>query len=306
MKFDRDAIELIAAQVAFRCTMPTKLDNRTFVAFFGVDSFTMTTLWDQCDRPPKTHPKHLMWTLMEFKLYCPDDVMVVLCDCSRNTWSKWVGLWTEALANYSTKVILWQNRFRNMPAGDVWCLVSVDGTDFKMCEPSPFHKAWMSPKFGGAALKYEVAISIYSGDIVWVYGPHMGSKNDVKVFNEGLSNMLEDGEMAETDTGYWMAATGQRRTPKECEDLKEYIEKSGIRARHETVNHRFKVFGILKQEFRKRDRTEHGRIFKAIAGIVQLDISLGKVPFSQRPTTNKKSKYYTSNINIGKKEKSCI
>jgi hypothetical protein len=53
----------------------------------------------------------------------------------------------------------------------------VDGTDFKAQEPYPFNRKWMSHKYKGAALKYEVAISIFSGDIVWIYGPvHLSVK----------------------------------------------------------------------------------------------------------------------------------
>jgi hypothetical protein len=128
-------------------------------------------LWDRCDRPPKTQPKHLIWTLMYPKLYCPDDVMAILCDCAKNTFNKWVWQWIKSIAKFSSRVILWENRNRNVPEG-VWCRVSVDGTDFQMQEPFPFNKGWMSHKFMGAALKYEVCVSIYSGDIVWIHGPH--------------------------------------------------------------------------------------------------------------------------------------
>jgi hypothetical protein len=47
--------------------------------------------------------------------------------------------------------------------------VSVDGTDFRINQPTPFWKGWYSHKFKSAGVHYEVAISIQSGDILWIH-----------------------------------------------------------------------------------------------------------------------------------------
>lgn len=60
----------------------------------------------------------------------------------------------------------------------------------------------MSHKFKGSALKCEVAVSIFSGDIVWICGPHRGSKHDPIIFREALKRLLDEGEMAEADQGH--------------------------------------------------------------------------------------------------------
>ena len=88
-----------------------------------------------------------------------------------------------------------------MPVNAI-CCVSLDGTDFKTQEPTPFNKQWMSVKYKGSALKYEVAISIFSGDIVWINGPHRGGKHDLTIFREKLRKLLAKGEMVEADAGY--------------------------------------------------------------------------------------------------------
>ena len=44
--------------------------------------------------------------------------------------------------------------------------VSVDGTDFCIQQPRPFNKMWYSHKFNGPVLRYGVAISVKSVDIV--------------------------------------------------------------------------------------------------------------------------------------------
>jgi len=79
------------------------------------------------------------------------------------------------------------------------CCISVDGTDFKTQEPHPFNKKWMLAKYKGSALKYEVAISIFSGDIVWINDPHRGGKHDLTIFRESLMQLLEEGELVEAD-----------------------------------------------------------------------------------------------------------
>ena len=49
-------------------------------------------------------------------------------------------------------------------------LVSIDGVDFRIMEPSPFSPKWFSHKFRGPGIRYELAICIRTGDIVWTYG----------------------------------------------------------------------------------------------------------------------------------------
>lgn len=61
--------------------------------------------------------------------------------------------------------------------------ISVDGTDFKICEPMPFDTKWYSYKFNGAGLRYEVNICIDTGLIVWLHGPFKyGQFNDLRIF----------------------------------------------------------------------------------------------------------------------------
>ena len=67
------------------------------------------------------------------------------------------------------------------------CLVSVDGTDFEIQEPWPYHRLhsrmWFSHKFKGPGLRYEVGLSILGGEIVWIGGPYAcGLWPDLKIF----------------------------------------------------------------------------------------------------------------------------
>ena len=69
--------------------------------------------------------------------------------------------------------------------------MSVDGTDFRIREPSPFNPMWYSHKFNGAGLRYEVAVGLCDEGIVWVNGPFpCGSWPDLRIAREGLVNFL--------------------------------------------------------------------------------------------------------------------
>jgi len=171
--------------------------------------------------------------------------------------------------------IIWKNRL----VGDASnrCLVTVDGTDFRIQEPSPFNRKWYSSKFNGPGVRYEVGICIQSGDIVWIHGPFpCGLMPDIRIFRIKLKDLLLPGEQVIADKGY-------RGDPKTCTPFEAKNEchkkaMSRARARHETINGRFKRWGCLKQVWR-HNRTKHYLVFKAVATITQLEMENGRPPF---------------------------
>lgn len=177
--------------------------------------------------------------------------------------------------------ILWQNRFRNDIRND--CLVSVDGTDFRIFEPKPFHPGWYSHKFHGPGLRYEVALCIRSGDIVWVSGPFpCGEWSDLKIFDNELSHYLSPGERVEADKGYRHRYPQKVKTHNPNERLGKKWMRKEVLARHEHVNGRFKKFAILRERFRHTSDLmgQHGMAFRAVAVITQLSFSHGEPLYS--------------------------
>ena len=84
------------------------------------------------------------------------------------------------------------------------CLVTVDGTDFPIQEPKPFSPIWYSHKFKGAGLRYEVAVSIQTGWIVWLNGPYpAGQFNDHQIADDNLHLSLDPGERYLGDRIYY-------------------------------------------------------------------------------------------------------
>jgi len=133
---------------------------------------------------------------------------------------------------------------------------------------------WWSHKFNGPGLRYEIGICIQTGWIVWVNGPYSaGQWPDLRIGRGSLNQLLEAGERHIADGGY-----GDRHGPANTPTRRhEYVDrmKAHARARHETVNGRFKSWGILKQQYR-HPLVKHGRVMHSIAIITQIVIANGE------------------------------
>ena len=164
-------------------------------------------------------------------------------------------------------------------AGNEWCRVTVDGTDFRIREPQEFSSRWFSRKFKGPGLRYEVAVSINGGDIVHTNGPFpCGAWPDITIFRSELINKLDRNEMVEADKGYRGEPT-KIRTPVDYRNEYDKVNKSRARARHETVNQRFKQFGVLQKTYR-HPIEKHQKVFRSVVVLTQLTIQSGDVMFA--------------------------
>ena len=84
--------------------------------------------------------------------------------------------------------------------------MSVDGTDYKINHPTSSAAClqdYYSYKINHSGLRYEVALCIQSGDVVWTNGPFPpGIWPDISIFLAGLALKLSTGEKVEADAGY--------------------------------------------------------------------------------------------------------
>ena len=166
-----------------------------------------------------------------------------------------------------------QIHFANRLRGDIGLnvLLSLDCTDYEIQEPFPFSTKWYGHKKNGPAVRYEVGVNIQTGDICWTYGPFPpGEWPDINIARRRIIHLLDPTELIAADGGY---ADGMQYflTPTGHNDLIGWLLSV---LRHETVNGRFKNWGILKQVFR-HNVNKHGFVFNAIANITQLDIENG-------------------------------
>ena len=150
------------------------------------------------------------------------------------------------------------------------CRVSVDGTDFRIRKPRPFHPRWYSHKFHGPALRYEVAISIATGWIVWLMGPFpAGEWPDLRIVREALNHELDAGEMYIADGGYYDGFQWAV-TPRGYHRYSDRV-KALVRARHENINARFKQWRALNDKWR-HSPLKHGVMVRAVANVIQLGL----------------------------------
>ena len=152
----------------------------------------------------------------------------------------------------------------------------------------PFSSTWNSHKFKGPGVRYELAVAIQTGYIVWTNGPFRAGKfADLTIFRAGLKRLLmqNPGEQVEADKAYRgepalidvpNEMTGGSRKQRKAKDI--------VRTRHETCNRRFKQFNCFKQVFR-HDLTLHKQCFEAVVVLTQLMIENGHPLFQVRYKT---------------------
>lgn len=142
----------------------------------------------------------------------------------------------------------WDNRFKGDRGCD--CLVTVDGTDIKCPNYGPPFSTYKHGKKGG--LRYELALCIQTGDLVWINGPFpAGANHDVTIFRSSLKSHLIEGERVEADDGYIGEAPMYVKCPKSFTNLQEteYMQQR-VRNRQETINNRLKFWTVLAVIFR--------------------------------------------------------
>lgn len=112
-------------------------------------------------------------------------------------------------------------------------------------EQTPFSPMWYSHKFKAPGLRYEVSVSISTGQIVWANGPYpCGGYPDINIFNDDLVKHLDENERLLFDKGY----IGLRCVHNLGQ---QYNSLSGtLLVRHETVNRRLKHFNVLGSRLR--------------------------------------------------------
>ena len=158
------------------------------------------------------------------------------------------------------------------------CLITVDGTDFWIQEPTEFDPKWYNHKINGPAVSYEVAMCVKTGEIVWINGPFAAGRwDDRGIARLCLNEMLDDGEKYIADGGYFDGYQWAE-TPDGTHSLEQRMYALS-RARHETVNGRFKNWRCLKQQYR-HSLEKHGPLFRSVAAIVQIGIMHGESLFS--------------------------
>ncbi len=108
-----------------------------------------------------------------------------------------------------------------------------------------------------------------------MHGPFLcGLTCDLRIFKLGMTHALLDGERVVADGGYRDIAC--EKNPKGREIWSGFHAMA--RARHETVNRRFKQFSVIGQRFR-HELTLHSSCFHTVANLTHVIIQNGEPLF---------------------------
>ena len=79
--------------------------NRDFHSFFGASLETIVKIWDLCNFPDKTQPKHMMWALLFLKTYASEENLSSLAGVTPKTFRKWSWPCVAEIGNNMHKVV---------------------------------------------------------------------------------------------------------------------------------------------------------------------------------------------------------
>jgi hypothetical protein len=113
--------------------------------------------------------------------------------------------WVMKIAALKKRKIVWSERFS--VDGDEIFIVTVDGTDCAIWEPKhnnlPKDKRYFLKKKNRAAVKYLVALAIFSPHVVFVDGPFpAGQFNNIAAFRSRLKDKIKKGKKVIVDGGF--------------------------------------------------------------------------------------------------------
>lgn len=265
-----------------------KLDNyhgrlEKFKAHYGSHPLVYTKIWKDlepidCERKLGYFLICLYW----MKSYDTEEQLSSRFSLDEETIRPWVWYYAECIQELHGSVI-------KLPEthSKVQFPIAVDGIHCRIYEPkhpkNPYDKGYSSKKFGKkAAFAYEVAVSTTDQSISWIRGPYpAGDYPDTVMFQEGGLKywLLSNEKNALADAGYSGKAVSTPCGKYDCKDLNQFKRRG--RAKTETLNSRFKAFGILQKTFRhkvERD-VKHGIAFHAVAVIVGYQLKNGSPLF---------------------------
>jgi DDE superfamily endonuclease len=256
-------------------------EDKRFRGFFGAPIDVTVIIWNELQPidEPSAEPKHLLWALVFLKIYATEEVHCRIVGWPNpKTFRKWSWFFVTKISDMKDAIIVFDRRFDGFD-GSTNCLISVDGTDCPVNEPWPFDRKWYSHKFNGPGVKYEVGVCIATGFIVWINGPFVCSTNDATIFNGELANLLTEDEGVEVDGGY--KGSAKFKTPSVSLSRTQRKQKASVRARHENVNARLKVYNVLNIPFRHLNprlemMEKHRKCFFAVAVITQTKLQNGE------------------------------
>ncbi len=119
-------------------------------------------------------------------------------------------------------------------------------------------------------MRYEIAVSVHTGNELWAHGSWPAGVSDVNIFRAGLKQQLEYAdEFAVADDGH----SDIRCVLPPGLGHPLHYKLSLIRARQENFNGRLKIFNVLTHTFRHK-REKHLLCFSAVLNVTEVMVDL--------------------------------
>jgi len=261
-------------------------NHERFDGAFGALPHVLAKIWEVLQTTeneaarinPKKHTvKHFLLTLHFLYRYPTEIEKSNMWKNCRNTVRKWSWFFVDRIRALKIELFRWpEDNF-----GDLKWVMSVDGTHFRIEEPSGGEvskdPSYYSFKHHCAGFNYEIGLSLYESKIIWFSGPwEAGDWNDVKIFTtHGLAWLLTTHKkMAIADNGYRGYPT-ICSTPNSHDDEDVARFKSRARCRQEALNGKLKHFECLSGRFR-HSKQQLQACFEACAVVVQFKMDGGQ------------------------------
>jgi DDE superfamily endonuclease len=162
--------------------------------------------------------------------------------------------WVMKIAALKKRKIVWPEQF--IVDNNEILIITVDGTDCAIWEPKhnnlPKDKRLFSQKKNRAAVKYLVALAIFSPHVVFINGPFpAGQFNDITAFRSHLKDKIKKGKKVIVDSGF--PPNRQSTTeldmlvlPRQGYSSKDFVNfKSHACSQQEQFNSRLKFYDCL-------------------------------------------------------------
>ena len=282
-----------------------KFDDRAFRSKFGTSVEVFARLWERYGHELFEKDVLPCDILMTFHYLTSNDTFdAISMDwvCARSTChsviNKTLSYLYELLDEVSWQKRPWHQQEEIIP-GPGHMLENVtfilDGTECRIAKPVDRVEdyAWFSPKHSMHAVKYEVAVSLSTGRIMWIAGGIPAAYHDSTLIrSSGLLQSIPEGERGIADAGY--LGVDSRiltilRTQQEDEVVgftaDEWLYNrsvASLRIEVERVNGRLKRFQALVFS-RIRNRYDHARIFHVLANFVNIWMEVEPMRVNRHP-----------------------
>ena len=197
---------------------------------------------------------------------------------TRNCQGKPLWTWIGYIAGLVEKKVVWSAALDD-PNTAIFA-ITVDGADFRTWEPKhptlPVDRKFCSHKYKHGAVRYEIALSIFTNKCVWVSDPYPAGVHDMTIFRSGLKKKVKHHKLVVADRGYQTSELDERfmSTPNAMDSKAVAKFKSQARCRQESFNGRLKNFACLRDTYR-HDLHMHKRVLQAVVVIVQTQMDFG-------------------------------